>query len=193
MKRFYLVRHGATDYNGLGVYFGKTDCPLNVEGILQGKALGFALSDIRFDEIYTSPMKRCLDTVRFITKDKNPAVLKELMELDFGLWEGLDYNKCMEIYPEEFKRWSENYKKFAPPEGEVYMDFYQRVKAVCESRLMGQDGSILIVAHKGVLQLLTSILLAGDDSLFWNFNFQLGKYSILEKDNDHGTLIRLNV
>jgi alpha-ribazole phosphatase len=193
MTRFYLVRHGATDYNGLGVYFGKTDCPLNVEGILQGKALGEALSDIRFNEIYASPLKRCLDTVRFITTDKKPVVLEGLMELDFGLWEGLDYKSCMELFPEEFRRWSEDYRNEAPPEGEIYTDFFRRIRDIWSSQLSRSEGTVLIVAHKGVLQLLTSIMLKGDDSLFWNFNFQLGRYSILEIEGNHGTLTRLNV
>lgn len=193
MKRLYLVRHGATDYNGLGVYFGKTDCPLNGEGILQGKALGHSLADIHFDEIYTSPMQRCLDTARFITTEKKPLVLNELKELDFGLWEGLNYKQCMDLYPEEFAEWSSNLKNTTPPEGEHYLNFYERIRECYDSKLSVKEGAILIVAHKGVLQMLASILLAGDDSLFWNIDFQLGKYSIIDKEKDHGTLNRLNV
>ena len=192
-KRLYLVRHGATEYNDLGVYFGKTDCPLNGEGILQGKALGYSLAGIHFDEIYTSPMKRCLDTARFITTEKNPVVLNALKELDFGVWEGLNYKQCMELYPKVFTEWSSNLKNTAPPEGEHYLDFYERIREFCFNKLSGKAESILIVAHKGVLQMLASILLAGDDSLFWNINFQLGKYSIIDKEKDHGTLNRLNV
>lgn len=192
-KRLYLVRHGATDYNDLGVYFGKTDCSLNGEGVRQGKSLGYSLSDIHFDEIFTSPMKRCVDTARFISTEMKPIVLDELKELDFGVWEGLNYKQCMELYPEVFTEWSSNLKNTAPPEGEHYLDFYERIREFYKSKLSGKEGSILIVAHKGVLQMLASILLAGDDSLFWNINFQLGKYSIVDKDNDHATLNRLNV
>lgn len=193
MTRYYLVRHGATDFNGNGVYFGRTDCPLNVEGILQGKALGHALSDIHFDDIYSSPMKRCTDTVRFITTERKPEVYEELSELDFGLWEGLNFRECMERYPEVFEEWSADYRNTKPPEGELYTDFYNRVLAFHREVLSTKEGTILITAHKGVLQLLASIFIAGNDSLFWNFNFLLGKYSVLEKSEEHCTVTRLNV
>lgn len=193
MTKYYFVRHGATDFNGLGVYFGKTDCPLNVEGILQGKALGASLEGISFDEIFTSPMKRCVDTVRFITGGRKPVICEDLSELDFGRWEGLNFRECQERDPEEFKKWSADYRNTAPPEGEKYADFYERVRIFYHETLLMREGTVLIVAHKGVLQLLASLFLTGNDSLFWNFNFLLGKYSILERNEDHCTIDRLNV
>lgn len=193
MTKYYFVRHGATDFNGLGVYFGKTDCPLNVEGILQAKALADSLRDIHFDEIYTSPMKRCIDTARFITNVRKPHISDQLSELDFGRWEGLNFRECREKDPEEFRKWSEDYRNTAPPEGEKFTDFYERVRGFYHNDLLMKEGTILIVAHKGVLQLLISLFLTGNDSLFWNFNFLLGKYSILERNEDHCTINRLNV
>jgi alpha-ribazole phosphatase len=193
MTTYYFVRHGTTDFNGQGVYFGKTDSPLNVEGILQAKELGISLSEIHFDEIYTSPMKRCIDTARFITEMRKPHVHDELSELDFGRWEGLNFRQCSEKDPEEFRKWSADYRNTAPPEGEKYTEFYTRVRRFYEDVLIRKEGTILIVAHKGVLQLLVSLLLSDSDSLFWNFNFHLGKYSILERYNGHCTINRLNV
>lgn len=193
MTTYYFVRHGTTDFNGQGVYFGKTDSPLNVEGILQAKELGISLSEIHFDEIYTSPMKRCIDTARFITEMRKPHVHDELSELDFGRWEGLNFRQCSEKDPEEFRKWSADYRNTAPPEGEKYTEFYTRVRRFYEDVLIQKEGTILIVAHKGVLQLLVSLLLSDSDSLFWNFNFHLGKYSILERYNGHCTINRLNV
>ncbi len=193
MTRYYFVRHGTTDYNRDGIYFGVTDCPLNEDGILQSKKLSALLSGIHFDEIFTSPMKRCTDTARLITVLKKPEVSEALLEMDFGLWEGMHYKECMEKYPEEFRKWSSDYRSYAPPEGEKYSDFYERVSGFYHEQLKKEEGNVLIVSHKGVLQLLTSLLLTGDDSLFWNFNFLPGKYSILEKESGHCTIKRLNL
>jgi alpha-ribazole phosphatase len=193
MTRYYFVRHGTTDFNERSIYFGATDCPLNVDGILQSKELGNHLGKVHFDEIYTSPMKRCTDTTRLITIQKKPIVSEELLEIDFGLWEGMHYRDCMEKYPEEFKNWSTDYRSYAPPDGEKYSEFYERVRAFYHDELTADRGNVLIVSHKGVLQLLTSLLLTGDDSLFWNFNFLSGKYSILEKESGHCTIKRLNI
>ncbi len=193
MTRYYFVRDGTTDYNRDGIYFGVTDCPLNEDGILQSKKLSALLSGIHFDEIFTSPMKRCTDTARLITVLKKPEVSEALLEMDFGLCEGMHYKECMEKYPEEFRKWSSDYRSYAPPEGEKYSDFYERVSGFYHERLKKEEGNVLIVSHKGVLQLLTSLLLTGDDSLFWNFNFLPGKYSILEKESGHCTIKRLNL
>ncbi|HCW73141.1 MAG TPA: hypothetical protein DHM90_04380, partial [Clostridiaceae bacterium] len=70
---------------------------------------------------------------------------------------------------------------------------YTRVRRFYEDVLIQKEGTILIVAHKGVLQLLVSLLLSDSDGLFWNFNFHLGKYSILERYDGHCTINRLNV
>lgn len=193
MTRYYFVRHGTTDYNNHGIYFGLTDCPLNVEGILQSKQLSTLLSGIHFEAIYTSPMKRCTDTTRLITALKKPKVSKALLEMDFGRWEGMHYKECIEKYPEEFRNWSSDYRSYSPPDGEKYCDFYDRVRGFYHDELTEEKGNVLIVSHKGVLQLLTSLLLAGDDSLFWNFSFLPGKYSILEKESGHCTIERLNI
>ena len=193
MTRYYFVRHGTTDYNRDGIYFGVTDCPLNEDGILQSKKLSALLSGIHFDEIFTSPMKRCTDTARLITVLKKPEVSEALLEMDFGLWEGMHYKEGMEKYPEGFRKWSSDYRSCAPPEGEKYSDFYERVSGFYHEQLKKEEGNVLIVSHKGVLQLLTSLLLTGDDSLFWNFNFLPGKYSILEKESGHCTIKRLNL
>lgn len=193
MTRFYFVRHGTTDCNRAGIYFGLTDCPLNVEGILESRKLGEHLSDIDFDEIYTSPMKRCTDTARLINARKKPRVSEALLEMDFGLWEGLHYEECREKFPEEFRNWSSDYRRYAPPDGEKYEDFYARVYAFYEEVLTEEKRNVLIVTHKGVLQLLTSLLLTGEDSLFWNFSFQHGAFSLLVKESGHCTIERMNI
>lgn len=193
MTRYYFVRHGTTDWNKTGIYFGLTDCPLNVEGILESKKLGGLLSGIDFDEIYASPMKRCTDTARLITGRKDLKTSEALLEMDFGLWEGMHYTECMEKFPEEFGNWSSDYRNYAPPGGEKYEDFYDRVRGFYDEVLTEEKKNVLIVTHKGVLQLLISLLLTGEDSLFWNFSFQHGAYSVLLKDAGHTTIERMNI
>lgn len=193
MTRFYFVRHGTTDSNVKGIYYGRTDSALNGRGILQAKDLCQTFSLVDFDEIYTSPMKRCRDTVEIITTKKEIRVEEKLVEMDFGLWEGMHYTECMKIYPKEYENWCSDYKKYTPPNGEKYTDFYDRIYHFYHNVLKELQGNILIVSHKGVLQLLMSLLLNEDDSLFWNFDFMPGKYSILEKELNHCTVKNLNI
>ncbi|WP_353893885.1 alpha-ribazole phosphatase [Proteinivorax hydrogeniformans] len=191
----YIVRHGETDFNKAGVYLGRTDCSLNEQGITQAKKIGCRLKKTKFDLVISSPLKRCMETTKIITKREEKDILVEprLMELDFGKWEGLDFKKVKKDYPNSWKSWCKNWKHTTLPEGESFMDMYSRVRQVVSNVILKRDDSkVLIVSHKGCLQAITTILLNCDDKLFWNFSFEHGCYSVLEINQGHCTVKKLN-
>lgn len=63
----YIVRHGQTDWNVEGKYQGRIDIELNVNGINQAKQISEKLKDIKFDKIFSSPLKRALQTAIIIS------------------------------------------------------------------------------------------------------------------------------
>jgi uncharacterized phosphatase len=74
MTRFFLVRHGETEWNRLRKIQGVSDIPLNDTGRAQAAALGDILSRHRFDLIVSSPLSRALETARIVaTKLGMPA------------------------------------------------------------------------------------------------------------------------
>lgn len=96
MKEIYLIRHGETEWNKLGLGQGsRNDIKLNKEGIQQSKDTGKYLNEYRkqekdFDLILCSPMKRTKETCKIICKEINYDFTKveyydELIELDQGL------------------------------------------------------------------------------------------------------------
>ena len=96
MKEIYLIRHGETEWNSLGLGQGsRNDIKLNKEGIRQSKDTGKYLNEYRkqekdFDLILCSPMKRTKETCKIICKEINYDFTKveyydELIELDQGL------------------------------------------------------------------------------------------------------------
>lgn len=64
--RLYLIRHGETIWNEKGLWQGIADVPLNEKGKDQAKKLAERLK--RVDAIYSSPLKRCLETAREIAE-----------------------------------------------------------------------------------------------------------------------------
>ncbi len=195
MTTLYLVRHGETVLNSLKVYYGRTDCALSQKGLIQAKKLKDNLKEYHFDTIISSPLKRCIQTAKIITdKPEVELVLEnDLVELDFGLWEGLHYLEISQTYPKVWKEWTEDWRSATPPNGESFTQMYNRVeKALNNIIKTHQDKNVLIVTHKGCLQIIASILLGGDDNLFWNFTFEHGRYSVLQINDGHCLIKNIN-
>ncbi|WP_333588866.1 histidine phosphatase family protein [Lactobacillus acetotolerans] len=92
----YLVRHGETMFNQLNKVQGWCDSPLTVKGINDLKKTASALSQVHFDNMYSSDLKRAIDTVHLM---KNANVVSEIgkikklpefREVFFGSFEGDD-------------------------------------------------------------------------------------------------------
>lgn len=89
MKKFYLVRHGETDWNLEGRFQGIEDIPLNETGLQQARECGKGLrkSKIPFDCVVSSPLDRAYVTAMTIAEALGiPEVFtdKRLIERDFG-------------------------------------------------------------------------------------------------------------
>ena len=66
----YLVRHGETMFNQLNKVQGWCDSPLTVKGINDLKRTANALSQVHFDNMYSSDLKRAIDTVHLMKDAK---------------------------------------------------------------------------------------------------------------------------
>lgn len=90
MKELYIIRHGETELNRLGIVQGRgVDSDLNETGRAQGKAFFDHYQAVSFDKIYTSSLKRTHQTVQgFIDLGLPWQQLDGLDELAWGIWEG---------------------------------------------------------------------------------------------------------
>lgn len=95
----YLIRHGETMFNQLNKVQGWCDSPLTVKGIDDLKRTARALSQVHFDNMYSSDLKRAIDTVHLM---KNANIVSEIgkikklpefREVFFGSFEGDDINQ----------------------------------------------------------------------------------------------------
>ena len=97
----YILRHGETDFNLKGKFQGQVDIPLNQIGINQIEETAKKLSSMTFDIVFSSPLKRALQTAEIVT-DTTVLVDKRLIERSFGLLEGKnsinDYEEKIEQY-----------------------------------------------------------------------------------------------
>lgn len=90
MKVIYLIRHGETEYNRLGIVQGSgVDSDLNERGRAQARAFYEAYKDVPFDRIYTSALKRTVQSVQpFIDAGLPYEQHAGLNEFGWGRMEG---------------------------------------------------------------------------------------------------------
>jgi probable phosphoglycerate mutase len=144
-----LARHGETEWSLSGRHTGKTDLPLTEEGRRQAMALGPRLRTWTFSLVLTSPLQRALETCRLAGYGDQAQVRPDLVEWDYGRYEGLTSTQIEEIQP-NWSLWRDG-----GPGGEKAADVGRRADRVI-AEVRGVEGDTLIFAHGHVLRVLAS-------------------------------------
>lgn len=115
MKRYiYFLRHGETEYGAEKRYLGHTDCKLSMEGKHQAMYLAgiFVKNKIIIDNIFSSDLTRCKDTINIAFPGRKVTVLEQLREINMGAWDGLTFEEVKQRYAEDYKNRGENIGEF---------------------------------------------------------------------------------
>lgn len=178
----YLLRHGETEENKNRYYYGKLDVELNEDGRLQALKAGQFLKEVMFDKIYVSERKRVKETAAIVLGESRNKLMedKRINEMNFGEFEGRNYEEIKRLYPEEYEAWTNNWKSFAPPGGESYIQVYNRVKCFMQEILQVQEENILIVTHGGIIRTIYSYVMGGDLDNFWRFSSKNADVSLIK-------------
>lgn len=169
----FLIRHGETDYNKEGKYCSFTDITLNGKGILQVFELQKKIKDISPDIIFSSSHKRALQTAEILFPQKKIELAEELKELNFGLWEGLNYQEIYQRYRELYTKWLSDFYKYTPPQGERMEDFEKRIVNFLNKVSCNYSGrKIVFVTHGGVIKVLSRYLSIRESHDFWKIDVE---------------------
>ena len=155
--RIYIIRHGQTEMNSRKLLQGRTDLPLNTEGIVQASKTAEILNNmgIFFDRVFSSPLVRAVYTAELLSPGTEIETDDRLIEMDYGPFEGMDlYSPAPEVM--SFFR---DFTRNPAPEGMEPLDsVVARTGDFIES-LRKTEGNILISTHaiamKGILEYLT--------------------------------------
>ena len=130
----YFIRHGATEGNLEKRYIGRTDECLCPEGIERLKELKEFMPDIQAvsntagcksaEAVFTSPMKRCIETADILFPDKKNIIIDDFRECDFGDFEGYNYQELNGNT--DYQHWIDSNGQIAFPNGESPQEFRQR-------------------------------------------------------------------
>ena len=156
-RKLYIIRHGQTELNNAHVLQGRSDYPLNENGIAQACEVGQWLMNqgIEFSYVYSSPLKRAIRTAELIAPGKQIVIDDRLIEMDYGSYEGMDLNNPT---PEIAVFFSDFVNNQAPRGMEPLSKVVQRIGTFLED-IKDLPGNILISTHaiamKGALEYLT--------------------------------------
>lgn len=159
----HLVRHGHTRYTGQRDSVGRldstrvagrTDVELSEDGEAAALELARTLDPRSIHAFYSSTLIRAVQTATLLGA---PQVIQDnrLCELDFGEWEGLEWQEVHERYPEQLASWSDDWVNVAPPGGESFIEIGRRgfhwLQEIRETEQQ-TDRQIVVTAHAGIIR-----------------------------------------
>lgn len=149
----YLFRHGLTKGNLNAQYIGHTDLPLTTDSISSLKSIKAHEHYPEVDAVFSSPLKRCIDSANIMFPKNNTLVIDDFIEYNFGEFEGLTAEELKDN--EDFKNWLHGDIYAAAPYGESNAQFSHRIcdafEKVVDGCVKTGTNNIAIVGHAGVL------------------------------------------
>ncbi|MBR4733078.1 MAG: histidine phosphatase family protein [Lachnospiraceae bacterium] len=158
----YLIRHGKTPGNEEKRYVGRTEESLSETGRreLLGKQAPAA------EVLFSSPMKRCVESCQCLYPGMEPIVIDAFREIDFGTFEGKNYQELSGN--KDYQAWIDSGGTMAFPQGESRQDFIQRNLAGFQELLMElrkhpkDELKAAAVVHGGTVMSILSGAYGGD-------------------------------
>ncbi|MFQ6082786.1 MAG: histidine phosphatase family protein [Candidatus Aminicenantia bacterium] len=157
--KIFLARHGQTDWNKEGRLQGWTNTDLNDLGKKQANALFNLLKEEKIQVIYTSTLKRSIQTAKpFIKNTRIPVRnLDVLKEINLGLLQG---HKNTEKEVREELLFMDKDVKHRAPQGESFQDVFNRISFFVDKIIeKHRNETILIIGHSGVNSIILAKLL----------------------------------
>ncbi len=161
--RIYLIRHGETEWNRLKRLQGWKNSELTEAGRKAARKLGERLEEdaIEIDKIYSSNLKRAVETAEIIRGSKkiDHIKLEDLREISYGVWEGMEYEDILEDYAEEFHKFKYESHKYSPQvNGESFEDFFMRTRRALDQILSSEAEDVLVVSHGVTIKAIVAMI-----------------------------------
>ncbi len=149
MLKVIMIRHGKTYGNTLGRYIGITDEPLLEEEKEDLKQYAFE----HVDAVFSSPLKRCVETAEILFPGMELNIIPELRECNFGEFENKNYQELSDN--ENYQAWVDSGGQLAFPGGEDRGLFQKRCIAgfdeIIRRAAEEEWESIALTVHGGTI------------------------------------------
>jgi broad specificity phosphatase PhoE/ribonuclease HI len=192
--RFMLLRHGQTELSVDRRYSGRGNPALTELGRRQADAAAAYLArQGGISAVISSPLQRAYDTATSAAKalGLDVTVDDDLIETDFGSWEGLTFGEAAAGDPELHTRWLRDTSQ-PPPDGESFDEVAQRVRRA-RNRIIAEhgDATVLVVSHVTPIKTILRLALDAGEGILYRLHLDLASLSIAEFYPDGGSSVRL--
>ena len=163
VKKIYLVRHGQTKFNELGIVQGRgINASLNEKGRDQANLFYQAYKKVPFEKVYISTLKRTYESVRAFIDDENIAHREHegLDEISWGDHEGVEASFERNSYFKDLiAKWNSGKTDIRIEGGESPEDVAFRQKPIIDEIINSSEETILICMHGRAIRVLLCQLL----------------------------------
>jgi broad specificity phosphatase PhoE/ribonuclease HI len=192
--RLLLLRHGQTALSVQRRYSGRGNPELTDTGRQQADDAARHLgAKGGIAAVVSSPLKRAHDTAKAAADELGLTVQidDDLIETDFGEWEGLTFPEAAKRHPEVHGRWLRD-TSLQPPGGESFDEVQHRVQRA-RDRIIADHGpgTVLVVSHVTPIKTLLRLALGAGPSILHRLHLDLASLSIAEFYPDDGASVRL--
>lgn len=164
--KIYVTRHGQTELNKRSLMQGQVDEPLNEKGIAQAGEVAETLREVKFDAVFSSPLKRAVKTASIMAGISEDEVIcdERITEFDFGPYERKPYTRLgfrmtmFWLLPEVFK---------APKGVESIPCARKRVESFLEELKSRDYHTVLLVCHGGIIRVICGLLEGRKNGIKW--------------------------
>ncbi|MCO1597163.1 bifunctional RNase H/acid phosphatase [Micromonospora sp. RHAY321] len=194
-SRLILVRHGETPYTEQRRYSGRGDVPLSERGRAQAQATAARVAALApsVAAVLSSPLSRCTQTAAAIAGALGDVPVRtedDLIECDFGDWEGRTFAEVRAQWPGEMDAWLAS-PRIAPPGGESFTHVAERCQRVIAGLLTAYPGeTVVVVSHVSPIKLVLRDALAAGDAFLHRLFLDAAGISVLDLWPDGGVAVR---
>lgn len=192
--RFLMLRHGQTELSVERRYSGRGNPALTELGQSQADAAARYLAERGgIDAVISSPLERARVTAEAAASalGLDVTIEADLIETDFGKWEGLTFGEAAELDPDLHSRWLRD-TSLAPPDGESFDEVAHRVRRA-RNRIIAEhgDATVLVVSHVTPIKTILRLALDAGSGVLYRMHLDLASLSIAEFYPDGVASVRL--
>jgi len=163
---WYIIRHGETSHNKLGIKQGHYPSILNMKGIEQSKAIANQLLKLEknLDEykFISSPLLRTRQTIDIIMNileiNQEPIHEDLIKSRSKGIFENLSKDFIKKNFANEIKKRDEDHWNYAPPSGESFAEIYEKIVKFLDKYKYKEEENLIIVLHGGNSPILRGLI-----------------------------------
>lgn len=154
MPNIYLIRH-TTPNIAKGIWYGRLDVDVAASFATEAAGILAALSTANIATFYSSPAQRCSKLAHHLAGENRVQIDPRLQEINFGQWEGKNFN---DIPRAQIDAWAADVENYVMPRGESPAMCRDRAQLFFNEHIQTATQNCAVIAHGGSIKALLSIV-----------------------------------